>query len=186
MNQESKRSPSRAGEGAIARLGAALADWSEKWFPDAYVFAAIAVVIVCVAALSMGRSPSEISADFGKSFWNLIPFTMQMAFIVIGGDTSPSLPGAQSHRRPCPVSKDAENRRGLCRTVGHGCLAAELGLQHDLCGNPHARNQQACRRYRLSRNRSRRLPRTGRYLGPGLVIIGRALDGDPGQYRRHC
>mgnify|MGYP003694106335 CR=1 FL=1 len=54
MNQESKRSPAPAGEGAIARLGAALADWSEKWFPDAYVFAAIAVVIVCVAALCDG------------------------------------------------------------------------------------------------------------------------------------
>ena len=85
MSQESRRNPEAAGEGAIARLGATLADWSEKWFPDAYVFAAIAVVIVCAAALAMGRSPSEISVDFGKSFWNLIPFTMQMAFVVIGG-----------------------------------------------------------------------------------------------------
>jgi short-chain fatty acids transporter len=33
----------------------------------------------------MGRAPSEISVDFGKSFWNIIPFTMQMAFVVIGG-----------------------------------------------------------------------------------------------------
>ena len=69
----------------MERMGAALADWSEKWFPDAYVFAAIAVVIVAVAALAMGRKPVEISQDFGKSFWNLIPFTMQMAFVVIGG-----------------------------------------------------------------------------------------------------
>ena len=72
-------------QGAIARLGATLADWSEKWFPDAYVFAGIAVVIVCAAALAMGRSPTQVSVDFGKSFWNLIPFTMQMAFVIIGG-----------------------------------------------------------------------------------------------------
>ena len=72
-------------QGVMARLGAALADWSEKWFPDAYVFAAIAVAIVCGAALAMGRTPTQISVDFGKSFWNLIPFTMQMAFVVIGG-----------------------------------------------------------------------------------------------------
>ena len=85
MNQENKRNPEPADQGVIARLGAALADWSEKWFPDAYVFAAIAVVIVCVAALAMGRTPSQISVDFGQSFWNLIPFTMQMAFVVIGG-----------------------------------------------------------------------------------------------------
>ena len=69
----------------MQRLGASLADWSERWFPDAYVFAGIAVAIVCVAALAIGRSPVEISVDFGKSFWNLIPFTMQMAFVVIGG-----------------------------------------------------------------------------------------------------
>jgi short-chain fatty acids transporter len=71
--------------GVLARLGAGLADWSERWFPDAYVFAAIAVVIVCAAALFMGRTPLEISIDFGKSFWSLIPFTMQMTFVVIGG-----------------------------------------------------------------------------------------------------
>ena len=71
--------------GSLARLGAALADWSERWFPDAYVFAAIAVVIVGIAALAMGRTPMQIGVDFGKSFWTLIPFTMQMAFVVIGG-----------------------------------------------------------------------------------------------------
>ena len=72
-------------QGGMARLGATLADWSEKWFPDAYVFAAIAVVVVVIAALCLGRTPMQISVDFGKSFWNLIPFTMQMAFVVIGG-----------------------------------------------------------------------------------------------------
>jgi len=71
--------------GILARLGAHLADWSEKWFPDAYIFAAIAVAVVCVAALCMGRTPKEISVDFGKSFWSLTNFTMQMAFVVIGG-----------------------------------------------------------------------------------------------------
>jgi short-chain fatty acids transporter len=71
--------------GMLARLGAHLADWSEKWFPDAYIFAAIAVVVVCVAALFAGRSPVQICVDFGKSFWGLIPFTMQMTFVIIGG-----------------------------------------------------------------------------------------------------
>lgn len=69
----------------MARWGAGLADWSEKWFPDAYVFAAIAVAITCLAALAMGRTPNQVAVDYGRSFWNLIPFTMQMAFVVIGG-----------------------------------------------------------------------------------------------------
>ncbi|MBP2650343.1 MAG: Short chain fatty acid transporter [Firmicutes bacterium] len=71
--------------GILARVGAKLADWSERWFPDAYVFAAIAVVIIAVAALAMGRTPLQVGIDFGKSFWSLIPFTMQMAFVVIAG-----------------------------------------------------------------------------------------------------
>ena len=85
MNQKMERKSAPEEQGAIARLGVALADWSEKWFPDAYVFAVFAVVIVGAAALAMGRSPTQVSVDFGKSFWNLIPFTMQMAFVVIGG-----------------------------------------------------------------------------------------------------
>lgn len=85
MSQEMTNKTEEQDEGAMQRMGAALANWSEKWFPDAYVFAAIAVLIVCVAALSMGRTPAQVSVDFGKSFWNLIPFTMQMAFVVIGG-----------------------------------------------------------------------------------------------------
>src|SRR3984893_6643105 len=85
MNQQTKRNAEPENRGAMQRLDASLADWSEKWFPDAYVFAGIAVAVVCVAALAIGRSPTEISVDFGKSFWNLVPFTMQMAFVVIGG-----------------------------------------------------------------------------------------------------
>ena len=69
----------------LERMGASLADWSERWFPDAYVFAVIALVVTCAGALMMGRPPEKIAVDFGNAFWNLIPFTMQMAFVVIGG-----------------------------------------------------------------------------------------------------
>ncbi len=85
MSQETRPKSDESDEGVMQRMGGALANWSEKWFPDAYVFAAIAVLIVVVAALAMGRTPAQVSVDFGKSFWNLIPFTMQMAFVVIGG-----------------------------------------------------------------------------------------------------
>ena len=72
-------------EGRLERLGISLANWSEKWFPDAYIFAAIAVVIIAIIALFMGRTPVEIGVDFGTHYWDLIPFTMQMAFIIITG-----------------------------------------------------------------------------------------------------
>ena len=69
----------------LARAGASLADWSEKWFPDAYIFAAIAVVIVAAVSLMLGRAPTQVAVDFGKGFWGLVPFTMQMAFVIITG-----------------------------------------------------------------------------------------------------
>jgi hypothetical protein len=85
MDRQTRRNFRRGDLGIMQRIGASLADWSEQWFPDAYVFAGLAVAIVCAAALAMGRGPMQISVDFGKSFWNLIPFSMQMAFVVIGG-----------------------------------------------------------------------------------------------------
>lgn len=72
-------------EGFLSRMGMRLADWSERWFPDAYVFAAMAVVVTVVAALFLGRSVPQIANDFGAKFWDLIPFTMQMTFIIITG-----------------------------------------------------------------------------------------------------
>ncbi len=70
---------------AMERIGGALAEWSENWFPDAYVFAAFAVTVVALAALALGRTPMQVAADFGGSFWTLVPFTMQMVFVLIGG-----------------------------------------------------------------------------------------------------
>jgi short-chain fatty acids transporter len=70
---------------ALARTALRLSAWAERWFPDAYVFAALAVVIVALAALALRASPTDVAVAFGEGFWSLIPFTMQMAFIVIGG-----------------------------------------------------------------------------------------------------
>lgn len=83
--EKQKRTNLNDENGLLVRMGQGLADWSERWFPDAYVFAAAAVVITIIAALLMGRSVSQVANDFGAKFWDLIPFTMQMAFIIITG-----------------------------------------------------------------------------------------------------
>jgi short-chain fatty acids transporter len=72
-------------DGTLARVGAALADWSARWFPDSFIFALIAVAIVFVAGLFLGTSVQDLAAFYGQGFWSLIPFTMQMAMIIIGG-----------------------------------------------------------------------------------------------------
>ena len=79
-------------DSAFKRFGQALADWCEKWFPDAFVFAVMAVLIVFLIGWAMGNSPGKMTIMFGDGFWGLIPFTMQMAFIVIGGYALASSP----------------------------------------------------------------------------------------------
>ena len=67
----------RHGPGELERIALRCGAWSERWIPDAYVFAALAVVIVAVAALAR-RTPRD-RESFGDGYWSLIPFTMQMA-----------------------------------------------------------------------------------------------------------
>ncbi|WP_213878807.1 TIGR00366 family protein [Pseudomonas sp. dw_358] len=81
-------------ESRYARFALACSHWAERWFPDSWVFAALAVVIVAVAALAMGAAPAVTATAFGDGFWSLIPFTMQMAFVVIGGYVVASSPPA--------------------------------------------------------------------------------------------
>lgn len=69
----------------FSRLGMGLADWSEKWFPDAFVFALVALILVFVAGMLFHTGMRELLRYFGEGFWSLIPFTMQMAMIIIGG-----------------------------------------------------------------------------------------------------
>jgi short-chain fatty acids transporter len=81
-----------AGETALARLGLRFTDWAERWFPDAYVFVALAVAVVAAAAMLNGARPDAVAKAFGDGFWGLIIFTMQMAMIVIGGYVVASSP----------------------------------------------------------------------------------------------
>ena len=87
-----KGNKSAGGEGFLERFGLGLAAWSEKWFPDAWVFALVGIVIVYVFGLLIGESPVKLATEGGKAFWILIPFTMQMAFIIIGGYVLASTP----------------------------------------------------------------------------------------------
>src|SRR5437660_1184989 len=72
--------------GMFARIALELTDWTERWVPDAFVFALLATLIVIVAgvAFTPSRLPQVIDS-WGKGFWELIPFTLQMALIIITG-----------------------------------------------------------------------------------------------------
>ncbi|MFD9894677.1 TIGR00366 family protein [Amycolatopsis sp. NPDC059027] len=71
--------------GFLARTAIRAANWSERWFPNTLVFALLVVALVAVAAVAIGASPMSVASAFGGGFWDLIPFTMQMAMVAIGG-----------------------------------------------------------------------------------------------------
>lgn len=78
----------RPGEpgGVVARLALALTAWTERWVPDAFIFALLATVVVILAAMgATAASTGEIVDAWGRGFWDLIPFTLQMALVIITG-----------------------------------------------------------------------------------------------------
>jgi len=72
--------------GFVARVALRLTTWTERWIPDAFIFALLATVIVFVAALIWTPSSAGQVVDaWGGGFWDLIPFTLQMSLIIITG-----------------------------------------------------------------------------------------------------
>ena len=69
----------------LQRFAIRVSDWAEKWFPDSYVFAALGVIIVAIAAMSIGAPAQQVALAFGNGFWSLIPFTLQMSMLVVVG-----------------------------------------------------------------------------------------------------
>jgi len=74
-----------AASASLARLGLRLSDWFERWFPDAFALALIAVVIVFAASVAAGASVFEAAQWFGSGFWDLMAFTLQVAMIIVTG-----------------------------------------------------------------------------------------------------
>lgn len=72
--------------GVVARMALALTAWTERWVPDAFVFALVGTVIVVIAAtVATPSSLAQVIDAWGSGFWELIPFTLQMSLIIITG-----------------------------------------------------------------------------------------------------
>src|SRR5438093_8833683 len=90
---QNTNSPAEAG--FLARMALALTDWTERWVPDAFIFALAATILVLIAALAATTATVAQTIDaWGRGFWDLIPFTLQMALVIITGHvlaTSPPM-----------------------------------------------------------------------------------------------
>lgn len=80
----------------IERFAERATAWTERWMPDAFVFALGATLVVFVAAWAVDpavrQSPIRLVDAWGTGFWSLIPFTLQMAMIIVGGYVLASSP----------------------------------------------------------------------------------------------
>ncbi len=90
--------PTASQEKRLVRFGLALANWSERWFPDPLVFALLGIVVVFLVglvlqpSLPLNQRAAKLAIQGGKSFWALVPFTMQMVMIIVGGYVVASTP----------------------------------------------------------------------------------------------
>jgi short-chain fatty acids transporter len=117
------------GGSLLTRFAERTCAWSERWFPDAFVFALLAVAIVVLAALSIGASPMQVAVSFGDGFWSIMPFTMQMCFIVIGGYVAAdSPPVARMIQRLAAVPRSARGSIALVALVGMLVSLVHWGL----------------------------------------------------------
>jgi short-chain fatty acids transporter len=83
-------------EGSLARIGLSLAGWSERWFPDPLVIALLGVVVVFILGVLSGVDPGRLVFEGGRSFWALVPFTMQMIMVIVGGHVVAATPAVRS------------------------------------------------------------------------------------------
>ncbi|RYZ76630.1 MAG: short-chain fatty acid transporter, partial [Proteobacteria bacterium] len=108
----------------MEKFAANVTAWAEKWFPDSYIFAILAVVVVVVGALASGIGFGSVATSFGEGFWSLIPFTMQMAIVVISGYVVASSPPAAKLIHA--LAKIPKTERGAVAYIAFFTILASL------------------------------------------------------------
>ena len=116
---DSERKPT-----TLEGFGLWLAASSEQWFPDAWVFALVGVAVVFVLGILVGESPAKLAVEAGRSFWSLVPFTMQMAMIIIGGYVVASTPAVYWLIRK--VARITTNPRAAVAWIAFFSMATSL------------------------------------------------------------
>ncbi len=106
----------------FARMALAFTEWSQRWIPDAFVFALAATGIVFAAAWGVNGQPLAIVDAWGRGFWDLLPFTMQMALVIIAGYVLASAP--MVYRLIAALARAPSTPRGAVAMVTACALAS--------------------------------------------------------------
>jgi short-chain fatty acids transporter len=107
--------------------------FTERWMPDAFVFALGATLVTLAAALvvdpAMRESPLRLVNAWGGGFWTLIPFTLQMSVMLIAGYVLASSPPIiRLIRRVAAVPRTAKGAVLLAALVSMGTSLLNWGF----------------------------------------------------------
>jgi len=92
----------------VATLATVMTRWSTRWVPDAYVLAILLTVLASALALAFTPATVPQLVEFwGRGFWELLSFSMQMALIIFTGYIVAVAP---------PVSRALDRLASLART----------------------------------------------------------------------
>ncbi len=108
-------------------IGARLAGLSERWIPDAFVFAILLTIAVFILALlATDRSALALVGDWYAGFWDLLDFGMQMTLVLVTGHALATAPPVRAALRWLSALPS-----GAPSAVAMTALAAALfGLVH--------------------------------------------------------
>ncbi|GAB3500226.1 short-chain fatty acid transporter [Nocardiopsis coralliicola] len=111
----------------MRRFGTALAGFSTRWIPDAFVFAIALTAVVFGMGLALtDHGPIQLVGDWYAGFWGLLEFAMQMTLVLVTGYALASSPPAER-----AIAWVARLPRGpLSATALTTLGAALLGMVH--------------------------------------------------------
>lgn len=77
----------------ITRMGNSCLRFSLKYMPDASIFAVVLTIIALILGITLAKqTPIQMIGHWGKGFWELLAFAMQMALIVVTGSAIANSP----------------------------------------------------------------------------------------------
>jgi short-chain fatty acids transporter len=70
----------------LTRVASAFTSFSHRYIPSAFAIAILLTFLTFVIAVAgVGASPATVVIEWGRGFWTLVPFAMQMALVVLTG-----------------------------------------------------------------------------------------------------
>ena len=69
----------------LARVATLLATAAERYVPSAFAIAVLLTGVTFAGAVAIGATPGQTLVAWGRGFWALSPFAMQMALVVLTG-----------------------------------------------------------------------------------------------------